>query len=265
MALMDDIPRTLRGKLALEAARAGGQALRTSSSSWVQKKEGYGNVVTEADRASEQAIVALIASSFPRDEVLTEESPPRHGDLHRAPCLWVIDPLDGTNNFRCGRLYYGVSVAYVENGEPVAGAVYDPVRDEVYFAEKDRGAFLNGVSIHVGQQQALAGAAVATDNGYELAATRRNMELFLRLERCPWLLVRGSAVLGMCEVACGRTDLYFHTALQPWDNAAAFLIVREAGGVACLFDGTPAHFSTSSVITGNAAIVHECARAFLSV
>jgi myo-inositol-1(or 4)-monophosphatase len=153
-------------------------------------------------------------------------------------------------------------VGYVEGGELQAGAVYDPFRDELFFAERGGRAFLNGEEIHVRRHSHLTSASVATDNGYEPVVTRRNLELCLRFRQMPWILVRGSAVLSMCEVACGRTDLYFHTALQPWDNAAAFLIVRAAGGRVVGFDGADADFLASRAIAGNGHLVEECVRCF---
>jgi myo-inositol-1(or 4)-monophosphatase len=244
-------------------ALAGGEAIRgVLPGSSVREKEGRGNFVTAADEASERAILRLIAEVFPGDKTLAEESRPALGEVLGAQHLWVIDPLDGTNNVRFGRPYAVVSVGYVEEGEVQAAAVYDPFRDELFFAERGAGAFLNGEVVHVRNHRHLPSASVATDNCYEPEGTKRNLELYLRIRPQPWLLVRGSAVLGMCEVACGRNDLYFHTALQPWDNAAAFLIVREAGGRVAGFDGADAHFLASSAIAGNDDLVEACVRCF---
>src|SRR5262249_20674845 len=125
-------------------ALAGGEAIRAAlPTDRVGQKKGRGNFVTAADEASERAILRLIAEKFPGDEILAEESPPGRGDLSAVQHLWVVDPLDGTNNFRFGRPYAAVSAAYVEAGELRAGAVYDPFRDELFFAERGTGAFLN--------------------------------------------------------------------------------------------------------------------------
>src|SRR5262245_49395466 len=226
----EDFVRTL--------AHAGAEAARRSlRADGVEEKAGRGNFITSADRVSEQTILRLIAEAFPQDEVLTEESPAPGGQPSAEPRLWVIDPLDGTNNFRFGRRYAAVSVAYVEAGVPRVGAVCDPSSGELFFAALGGGAFLDGRPIRVGGVRHLPSASVGTDNGYDPAVTRQNLELCLRIRPSPWVLIRGSAVLSMCEVACGRTDLYFHTALQPWDNAAAFLLVREAGGRVAGLDG----------------------------
>src|SRR5262249_41308370 len=155
-----------------------------------------GNFVTAADQASERAILRLIREAFPGDEILTEESSPVVGNLSAVQHLWVVDPLDGTNNFRFARPYVAVSVGYVEGGELRAGAVYDPLRDELYFAERGGRAFLNGEEIHVPGRRRLPSASVATYNSYDPAGTARNLELCLRIRPTPWVLVRGSAVLG---------------------------------------------------------------------
>src|SRR5262245_17549037 len=126
-------------------ALAGGEAIRGMlPTEQVREKAGRGNFVTAADEASEGAILRLIAEAFPGDAVLTEESRPRAGELSAVQHLWVIDPLDGTNNFRFGRPYIAVSVGLVEGGELRAGAVHDPFRDELFFAARGAGAFRNG-------------------------------------------------------------------------------------------------------------------------
>jgi myo-inositol-1(or 4)-monophosphatase len=245
------------------AVVAAGRAVRAAlPGADVVAKEGRGNFVTAADQASERILLAAISAAFPEDAILSEESRPHVPDPLAVPRLWVIDPLDGTSNFRHGRHYAAVSVALAERGVLEAAAVYDPFRDELFFAERGRGATRNGVPIRVGDRPDLASASVATDNSYDPQGTRRNLELCLRLDPTPWVLVRGSAVLSMCEVACGRTDVYYHTALQPWDNAAAFLLVREAGGCVTGFDGAPASFVTPQVVAGNADLVAGCLQCF---
>jgi myo-inositol-1(or 4)-monophosphatase len=252
-----------RAELLKELVLIGARAIKAAVPSTSGcEKAGRGNVVTPADEASERAILERLSEVSPGDAILSEESQSDWSCLTETSRLWVIDPIDGTNNHRYGRHYCAVSVGYVEEGELAAGAVYDPFRDELFFAEIGKGAFLNGSPIRVGGQQDLSSATVATDNCYSPQGTRENLELCLRLDPLPWILIRGSAVLSLCEVACGRTDLYFHTALKPWDSAAAFLIVREAGGRVARFDGTRADFRDSSAIAGNDTLVEQCMRRF---
>jgi len=254
---------TDRVELIKDLARAGGAAIRaTAPAQGVVTKEGRGNLVTAADRASERAILQLLAEHFSQDAVLSEESHPEVGDPANTAHLWVIDPLDGTSNFRSGRQHAAVSVAYVAAGVVRTGAVYDPFRDELFFAARDRGACLNGEPIRVGNSRHLPTATVATDNCYDPAGTRRNLEICLRIQPSPWILIRGSAVLALCDVACGRVDLYFHTALKPWDNAAAFLIVREAGGRVAGLEGGDVDFWAAEAVAGNADLVEQYRTAF---
>lgn len=235
------------GKLVRAADPSGG----------VMEKVGRANIVTAADLASERVIVEGIRRNFEGDLILSEETEADLGDVLSLERLWVIDPIDGTNNFRHKRGFSCVSVGYVEKGVVKLGAAYDMFRRELFFAARGRGAYLNGQRMFVGQQSELAGATVSTDNPYSPAGTRRNLELFLRIQNSPWLQMRGSAVLGMAEVACGRSDLYFHTFTCPWDNAAAFLFVEEAGGIVRGLDGREVTFMDSEIVVGNRAMVEQ--------
>lgn len=241
-----------------QAIRTAGQAVKNAvPSSGVIQKEGRANIVTAADLASEKILMDAIKTNFPGEEILSEETTSTITDPLKVEKLWVIDPIDGTNNFRFERNYSAVSVGYVENGVPQFGVVYDPFRDELFFAQKGKGAFLNEQKISIGKSSDLAKATVATDNSYDPAGTKYNLELALRLPVTPWILMKGSAVLTMCDVACDRIDLYYHTSVKPWDNAAAFLIVEEAGGVIKDYDGSTPTFLTQNFVMGNEELVHQ--------
>ncbi len=237
------------------ALEAGKIILATKPTENVKEKAGRANLVTEADLKSENAIVELINQHFPEDLILSEETKSNIPNPLLAEKLWVVDPIDGTNNFRYERNYSCVSIAYAEKGVVQLGVVYDPFRDEMFYAEKMQGAFLNGKKIFVSKLKDLARSVVASDNSYESEGTKYNLELFLKLNPAPWFLIKGSATLTMCEVAAGRIDLYFHNYLKPWDNAAAFLIVEEAGGVVRGISGNNANFMSESVICGNEELV----------
>lgn len=248
-----------RGKILRQSVLSAGKAIkRILPTDEVLEKEGKGNFVTAADLASEREIIDIIKSNYSRDAILSEETRADLGDILSLDRLWVIDPLDGTNNFRFERNYSCVSVGYVEKGIIKAGAVYDPFRKELFFAEKDSGAYLNDRPIKVGNQTDLDKATIATDNDYDPEVTRRNLGLILRFKSMPWMLIKGSAVLAMCDVASGRIDLYFHTALKPWDNAAAFLIIKEAGGQVKDLDGADITFLSPRAIVGNSNLVQQC-------
>lgn len=223
----------------------------------INKEEGRLNFVTGADLESERILKEAIQKNFPDHAILSEETESNLGDLLSIEHLWVIDPIDGTSNFRYERGYSGISVGLVEKGEPVLGFIYDPFRDELFFAEKDKGAFLNGHPIHVGDKTELAKATVMTDNSYDSNGTKSNLEMLLKLNPTPWVLIRGSAVLAFCDIACGRADIYAHQNLKPWDNAAGFVIAKEAGAVIKGLEGEDVDFTASSLAVGNQTLVDQ--------
>lgn len=244
--------------LAVQAAKIAGAII---SSSHPQKgttaKEGRLNFVTAADLASEKAIIEHIKKAYPDDAILSEETNSKLEDPLSQPHLWVIDPIDGTNNFRRQRDYSAISIGYVEKGEMTAGVIYNPFREELFTAEKGRGAFLNGNPIHVAEEKDLTKIEMATDNWYDPAGTRDNLNLVLKLEKIPFMFMKGSAVLVLAEIASGRMDLYVHNFLKPWDNAAGFLLVREAGGVVKDLKGNDVSFLSPQAVAGNATIVEQ--------
>jgi myo-inositol-1(or 4)-monophosphatase len=242
----------------IEAVRAGGKAARSVvPNSGIISKEGRANFVTAGDLASEKAVLEIIKRNFPMDVVLSEEieSSFSKEELLNLERLWVVDPIDGTNNFRSRRYYSCVSLGYIEKGIIKAGAVYDFYHDELFYAEKGKGAYLNSQLISVGEQKDLTEATVATDNSYIPQETRGNLELLLKIDPMPFVLMKGSAALMLCEIASGRTDLFFHTVLKPWDNAAGFLIVEEAGGVIRGLQGEEINFFSPTVVAGNKQLV----------
>lgn len=247
-----------RIELAKEAAKIAGNIIKSSHpQKGTTAKEGRLNFVTAADLESEKAIIECIKRENPHDTILSEET---HSSLDNPLAidhLWVIDPIDGTNNFRRQRDYSAVSIGYVENGETVLGAIYNPFRDELFTVEKGKGAFLNGNPIHVAEETNLAKTEIATDNWYDPEGTRQNLELILKLKKIPFMFMKGSAVLVLAEVACGRTDLYVHNFLKPWDNAVGFLLVREAGGVVKNLNGEHVSFLSPQAVAGNATLVEQ--------
>lgn len=244
----------------LSAVKAGGKAAKSVvPSSGIIPKEGRGNFVTAGDLASEKAVLKIIKKHFPKDAILSEEtqSSLSNSELLNLNRLWVLDPIDGTNNFRNYRHYSCVSLGFVEKGIILAGAVYDFYHDELFHAVKGGGAYLNSQPISVGKQKDFSLATIATDNSYVPEETKYNLELLLKINPVPFVLMRGSGALMMCEVAAGRTDLYFHTVLKPWDNAAGFLIVEEAGGVVKGLKGEKINFLSPAVVVGNRELVNQ--------
>ncbi len=195
------------------------------------------SIVTQIDKKCEKIIVRNIQKAFPDHAILTEESPP----MGKSPCRWIIDPLDGTSNFAHSFPVSCVSIAYEENGVLQMGGVYDPFRDELFLGIRGGGATLNGKKIKVSKASHLDDALVCTGFPYnrrerpdEYLAVFKDMLLkVLDLRRT------GSAAMDICYVACGRFDGYWEFNLQPWDKAAAMVILEEAGGKISDFKGQP--------------------------
>ena len=236
--------------VAVEAARA---AARVAVDYWrtplAITAKGYRDVVTEADFAAQDAAVRVIQSRFPAAAILGEENLTPAGE---AETLWVIDPIDGTSNYSRHVPIYCVSVGVVQGERPVAGAVYDPLRDYLFTAERGLGAQLNGSSIHVSQVNDLGEAILGVDWGREPAVRARSLAWLGRLAaECRTVRAIGSAALAMCYLAAGWIDLYFNFSLKPWDGAATQLIIEEAGGRLTTPLGEAWDYTQPSVVASN--------------
>jgi myo-inositol-1(or 4)-monophosphatase len=204
------------------------------------RKKGPIDLVTAADLQAEREFRALIADRFPSHVVLGEESgagTARPG----ARVRWIIDPLDGTTNFAHGIALFCVSIALEVDGVLELGVVYNPIAEELFTAERGGGAWLNGVRIHVSETRALVDALLCTGFPYSVRERRRKqVEVFAAfLGEARAVRRLGSAALDLCYVAAGRFDGFWEEMLQPWDLAAALVIVEEAGGRATKYDGGP--------------------------
>jgi myo-inositol-1(or 4)-monophosphatase len=205
----------------------------------VQKK-GPIDLVTAADLQVEREFRALIAERFPSHVVLGEEA---GAGLASAGgrARWIIDPLDGTTNFAHGIALFCVSIALEIDGVLQVGVVYDPIGDELFTAERGGGAWLNGVRLHVSETRNLVDALLCTGFPYSVRERRRRqVEVFAAfLGQARAVRRLGSAALDLCYVAAGRFDGFWEEMLQPWDLAAAAVIVEEAGGRLSRYDGSP--------------------------
>jgi myo-inositol-1(or 4)-monophosphatase len=247
-------PEILLGT-ALDAARRGGEVLREALSrggSLAVTEKGQKDFVTRADRESEEAMVALIRSRHPEHGFRAEESPATAG----RNAEWIIDPLDGTTNFIHGYPFFATSVAVRAEGKLAAGAVYDPVRDEMFAAARGRGATLNGSPIRVSGCARLADALLVTGFPFRsLSILPRFLDSLDRLIRAASGVRRdGSAALDCCYVACGRLDGFWECSLSAWDIAAGALIVREAGGVVTDFEGEEGFLDSGDIVAAPGAI-----------
>ncbi len=190
--------------------------------------KGEIDLVTEFDHRSEKYLLGEIAQHFPSHSILAEETGNIAGsDEH----LWIIDPLDGTVNYAHGVPFFSVAIAYAYRGELTLGAVYDPSRNELFLAEKGRGAWLNGRPIRVKQVSELARSLLVTGFPYDMWTTQQhNLDNFSKLARMSQGVRRlGSAALDLCYIGAGRFDGYWELSLKAWDLSAGGLVAMEAG------------------------------------
>lgn len=243
-------------RVALEAARRAGELLREGfgSNQRFSLKSSRLDLVTEYDRAAEELIIQTIRARFPEHGLLGEEGSSWRTD---AEYRWLIDPLDGTTNFAHGYPIFAVSIALAHGEELLLGAVYNPILDELFFAERGRGATLNGKPIRVSRIDKLGQALLATGFPYDPERIGSNLRLFERfIYRAQAIRRDGSAALNLCYVACGRFDGFWELDLKPWDIAAGALIVREAGGKVTAFSGGELDLYGNEVLASN-GLLHE--------
>jgi myo-inositol-1(or 4)-monophosphatase len=201
-------------------------------------KTGRGDIVTEVDLACEKLILDRIRSEYPSDPILSEEAGAIGVEEDRP--VWVIDPLDGTRNYMAGIPFFCVSIGLVRQGVAEVGAVYDPIHDEMFFARRGGGAFLNGEPIAVSEEHSLEDAIISVAWVRSKVDRHRFMRYIEQLSKETSYFRRfGSAALVSCYVACGRIHAYLQGGLNPWDMAAATLIIEEAGGRITDFSGCP--------------------------
>ncbi|WCM39007.1 inositol monophosphatase family protein [Thermus antranikianii] len=216
-------------------------------------KSGPTDLVTQADRESEEAIKELLLSRFPEAGFLGEEG----GSEGDKALRFIVDPLDGTVNYAHGFPFYGVSLALEVEGKIQVGVVLDTSRDEAFYAVRGEGAFLNGRPIRVTERKELLGSLLATGFPYDVAKDPENLTYFHRaLSR--GLLVRrpGAAALDLVYVAAGRLEGFWEVKLNPWDVAAGWLIVEEAGGKVTDLEGRPYRLGHRYIVATNGHI-HE--------
>ncbi len=213
-------------------------------------------VVTAMDRASEALIVTALATQFPDHAIVSEEGA---GVECESAYRWVIDPLDGTNNYAHGFPFFSVSIALVYNDQLHLGVVYDPLRGELFTAQAGQGAWCNGRRLQVATTATLAGALVSTGFPYDYGQTaQNNRDQFDRIQACCQGVRRaGSAALDLAYVAAGRLDAHWELRLKPWDSAAGGLLVQEAGGQLSDWHGATWNPWSDDLIASNGRIHQE--------
>lgn len=218
-------------------------------------KDGVNNPVTEADKAAEKAIIETIQKHFPDHFILSEET----GEIATdSDYKWIIDPIDGTINFSQGIPICAVSVGLEYKGDIILGAVYNPVMNEFFFAEKGKGAFLNDKQIHVSKKSSIEKSCLVTGFPYQYLDTPNGpVQVFERLVKKGIAVRRlGSAALDLCWTAAGRFEAFYEHLLHPWDTSAGVLILAEAGGKTTNLKGDTFDIYQHGLVASN-GLVHD--------
>ncbi len=242
--------------VACQAAETAGEVLRRhfgQTQQLVQKQQSY-NLVTQADVESQQAALETIRKHFPQHAFLAEEASPQEAE---SPFVWIVDPLDGTNNFVHGIAHFAVSVACAHQGELLCGMVYNPVQEDRFTAVQGRGAWHNGRRVQVAPQERLDEVLVGTgfyyDRGPMMRATLRAMEELFEAQ-IHGIRRFGTASLDLAMVGRGCFGAFFEYELSPWDFAAGVLFVREAGGTVTTTRGEPLPLKRTGVLASNGRV-----------
>ena len=247
----------------VQAAREAGSILLSAHDlrNAVSEKEGVGNFVTTYDVKVQNFLREKLLTTVPQAHFVGEEDTVHDDALHGL--AFIVDPIDCTANFVRGWKHSAVSIALAQDGELILGVVYNPYRDEMFTAQKGRGALLDGQPIHVSASTMDRGVFCFGTSPYDRALRARSFRIASRLmDRMQDLRRFGSAALDLTDIACGRAELGFECILQPWDYAAGALILQEAGGRISQLDGSPITLDRPcSILSGN-PLVHA---AFLAL
>ena len=243
---------------AIKAARTAGGIINQASRDLDLIKvntKGPNDFVTEVDQAAERAIIETLLGAYPGHGILAEESGSAKG-AKDSEYVWIIDPLDGTTNFIHGLPMYCVSIALEYRGQIQQAVVYDPNRNDLYYASKGRGAFLNDKRLRVSKRTRMADALIGTGFPFRRGDHfKRYMQMLeLVMANCAGVRRPGSAALDLCFLAAGYYDAFFETGLSPWDVAAGALIVTEAGGLVGNFTGEADFLHQREVVAGSPKI-----------
>jgi myo-inositol-1(or 4)-monophosphatase len=240
--------------VAIKAARAAGAIINRAALDLDLLKisvKGPNDFVSEVDRAAEAAIIETLLTAYPGHGILAEESGRAHG-AKDSEFTWIIDPLDGTTNFLHGLPIYAVSIGLTHRGVVQQAVVYDPARNDLFFASRGRGAFLNDRRLRVSKRIKLSDSLVGTGFPFRRGDNfERYVQMFQTvMQHCAGVRRPGAAALDLCYVAAGWYDGFFETGLSPWDVAAGSLMVTEAGGLIGNFTGDADFLHQREVVAG---------------
>lgn len=252
-AALDDMAVYVRGKYAMRDGVT------------VSFKREANDLLTEVDLAVQEELVRRIRTAYPDDAIVAEEAGLDSARIGSNGRTWLIDPIDGTQNFVRGLFpAYGISVALAEGGKPIAGGVAVPGKGELYLAERGAGAFRNGERIRVSDIDTVDCARAEIDFSCPSDRTRTLQQFGPLIEAVGQVRCHCAAVIGLCSIATGDMDAYVHVTLNPYDYAAAMVIVEEAGGVVSRLNGDPIHlFDARPGVLGSNGRIHDELRAII--
>ena len=244
--------------IAIKAARAAGSIINRAALDLEVVRvgtKGPNDYVSEVDQAAETAIIDVLLDAYPGHGILAEESGRARG-AKDSEFTWIIDPLDGTTNFLHGFPVYAVSIALAHRGAVQQAVVYDPTRNDLFFASRGRGAFLNDRRLRVSKRTRISDSLIGTGFPFRKGDNfKRYVKMFEEvMQSCAGLRRPGAAALDLCYVAAGYYDGFFETGLNPWDMAAGSLIITEAGGLIGNFTGESDFLYQREVVAGNPKI-----------
>ncbi len=217
--------------------------------------KGRTNPVTQADLEAEATVLDILQKEYPEYPILAEESGLSTGS---SSYKWYVDPLDGTRNFVQGIPHFCTAIALANNKEVIVAATYDPIRKELFTAEKGKGAYLNEQIINVSTKIKIENSMIGFDLGYSDEEAAKAIHLISHIwPNMQSFRLMGSSALAMAYTACGRLDLYFHQTLSPWDVAGGLLMVREAGGICQDRYHRQSHPEEQSIIASNQYLLEE--------
>jgi myo-inositol-1(or 4)-monophosphatase len=261
--------------VAINTAATAGEWIKSKLGTFANLDLKYSqhDLVTEVDKGSETLIRNLIMTHFPHHSFLGEEgvepgpeaSAAALADVSDAEYLWIVDPIDGTTNYVHGFPFYAVSIALAYKGEVIVGVIYDPSRDELFVAEKGKGAYVKGRRMSVSREDklidSLIGSGLPADHIYALPLNMKGIQAIVPKVRN--IRVAGSAALHLAYVAAGRLSGFWEIGLNSWDIAAGSLLIQEAGGMVTDTEGKPYSLAVRNVMASNGHIHEEFKEALI--
>lgn len=239
-------------KVAINAAKIAGNELLKYYGKTTSKLKNDKSIVTEADLKSDIIIKQIIEANFPNHSILSEESGMQ--DNH-SEFLWIIDPLDGSTNFSIQNPFYCVSIGLLRKKHPIMGVVYSPFQDELFYAEINHGAFLNGNIIEINRESSLDSSFISFGNARDQRNRRNIIQIFKNLKiKNNFVRQVGAAALELCYVAAGRFGAYIMAGANSWDIIPGALIVNEANGITTDFEGKQFNFHSTDILAGASSL-----------